>query len=207
MTSPGGSSPLRIGGFALIGVAVVAALVGLLTLATGGSSSDPALAQSASTSEATPSAEAPAAPGDAGGATPPGAEAAPPVASTPAPGGPTTPAAATPSEEVIAPYTPSPSENLSSLRAPLRVYNNSTISGLAERAAEDFRVAGWDVTEVGNYSQGVIPTSTVYYENGDEATAQALADEFGMRAMPRFAGLQQATPGLIVIITREYRGN
>lgn len=87
------------------------------------------------------------------------------------------------------------------------MYNNSTITGLADRAADHFRAAGWPVTEVGNYSSGIIPTSTVYYRPGtdEESSARRLGDEFGLRVEPRFAGLQQASPGLIVIVTRDYR--
>jgi hypothetical protein len=92
-------------------------------------------------------------------------------------------------------------------REPLRVYNNSTIAGLAAKAAEDFRRAGWTVTESRNYSDGVIPTTTVYYRpgTGEQAAAERLAAEFGMRAEPRFAGIQDATPGLIVILTKDYK--
>jgi hypothetical protein len=94
----------------------------------------------------------------------------------------------------------------SATRVPLRVYNNSTIAGLATRAAEDFRNAGWPIDEIGNYPQGVIPTTTVYYRPGtnEEAPAKALAEQFGMRVNPRFEGLQHATPGIIVIVTNDY---
>ena len=51
-------------------------------------------------------------------------------------------------------------------RGPVRVYNNSTITGLATRAASEFRADGWQVGQVANYSAGVIPTSTVYYRPG-----------------------------------------
>jgi hypothetical protein len=91
-------------------------------------------------------------------------------------------------------------------RLPLRVYNNSTISGLATRAAEDFRTAGWPIDEIGNYPHGIIPTTTVYYRPGteEEVSAKALAEQFGMRANPRFEGLQHASPGIIVIVTNDY---
>jgi hypothetical protein len=94
------------------------------------------------------------------------------------------------------------------VRAPLRVYNNSTITGLAARAAADFRNAGWQVEEVGNYPSGIIPTSTVYYRPGtsEQQAAQALAGQFGLRVEPRFSGLDEATPGLIVIATNDYQG-
>ncbi|MER7014845.1 LytR C-terminal domain-containing protein [Saccharopolyspora sp. NPDC000359] len=90
----------------------------------------------------------------------------------------------------------------------VRVYNNSTISGLAHRAAEDIRRAGYDVPEVGNYSAGLIPTTTVYFRPGtpEEGQAKALAARFGARVEPRFDGIQDATPGLIAIITNDYKG-
>lgn len=92
------------------------------------------------------------------------------------------------------------------VRAPLRVYNNSTITGLATDAAADFRAAGWPVEEVANYPFGIIPTTTVYYRpgTGEETAARALGDETGMRVEPRFSGLDNASPGLIVIVTNDY---
>jgi hypothetical protein len=98
--------------------------------------------------------------------------------------------------------------NTGAVRAPLRVYNNSTITGLAARAAADFRNAGWQVEEVGNYPSGIIPTSTVYYRpgTGEQQAAQALAGQFGLRVEPRFSGLDEASPGLIVIATNDYQG-
>jgi hypothetical protein len=94
------------------------------------------------------------------------------------------------------------------VKAPVRVSNTSRVRDLAQRAAADFRGSGWQVTEVGNYPYGAIGTSTVYYEPGnsrDQAAAQSLASSFGMKAAPRFGGISNATPGLIVIITRDYQ--
>ena len=56
--------------------------------------------------------------------------------------------------------------NAAAARGPVRVYNNSTVTGLAARAANDFRADGWQVGQVANYSSGNIPTSTVYYRPG-----------------------------------------
>ncbi|MGE3285199.1 MAG: LytR C-terminal domain-containing protein [Pseudonocardia sp.] len=204
MTSPapsGGSSALRIGGLALVGVAVVAALGGLFTLATGGDTAgDQTLA---SASSAAPVEPAPVEPPPVDPSAAPSPLPAPLPAPAPVPA-PTT----APAEEPIAPYTPesTPGDTVTPVKAPLRVYNNSRISGLAEQAAADFRAAGWQVTAVGNYSSGVIPTSTVYYQPGSEAAAESLAREFGMRAKPGFGGLQFGGDNLVVIVTREYGG-
>lgn len=90
----------------------------------------------------------------------------------------------------------------------VRVYNNSNISGLAARAERDLEARGWDVVETGNYSDGVIYTTTVYYREGtnEEAAAQAIGDNFSMRVRPRFDGIEDASPGVIVIVTKDYEG-
>lgn len=213
MSSPapsGGSSPLRIGGFALVGLAVVAALVGLLTLATGGTNPDPNAVGATSAIAAPPPAEAP-------DPAPPTEPAVPPApAPAPVVPAPTTAPAAVPggpTDEAIAPLPPDATgldtgSDVSAARAPVRVYNNSTIKGLAEQAADDFRGAGWDVNDVGNYpeSQGRVGASTVYYTPGDgnEAAAESLGGQFGLKVAPRFAGLKAASDGLIVILARDY---
>jgi hypothetical protein len=92
-------------------------------------------------------------------------------------------------------------------RGPVRVYNNSTVTGLAARAASDFRADGWQVGQVANYSSGNIPTSTVYFRPGtaEQSEASRIASEFGLRSEPRFSGIDDATPGLIVIVTNDYQ--
>ncbi|MCU1630650.1 MAG: hypothetical protein JWP64_5599 [Pseudonocardia sp.] len=252
MTTPapsGGPSPLRLGGLALIGVGVIAAVIGVATIATGGGSDDPTVA-------APPPASSEAAPTSALGTTDPNA--VPSLAPAPgsdgspgtgdgAAGGGTgqggtgtegsgtggTASGGTGSGGTGSGGTGSEGTGsggagvaqgsagtggtgggaggsgavVAAPREPLRVYNNSTIAGLAAKAAEDFRRAGWTVTESRNYSDGVIPTTTVYYRPGtrEQAAAERLAAEFGMRAEPRFAGIQDATPGLIVILTKDYK--
>lgn len=94
------------------------------------------------------------------------------------------------------------SENVS-----LRMYNNSKIEGLAHRAADDLRGAGFDVVEVGNYA-GRIPVTTVYYrpDTGERAQAETVARKLDVRAEPRFDGISDASPGVIVIVTKNYDG-
>jgi hypothetical protein len=255
----GGPSPLRLGGLALIGVGVIAAVIGVATIATGGGSDDPTVA-------APPPASSEAAPTSALGTTDPNAvpSLAPAPGSDGSPGtgdgaaGGGTGQGGTGTEGSGTGGTASGGTGsggtgsggtgsggtgsggtgsggagsggagvaqgsagtggtgggaggsgavVAAPREPLRVYNNSTIAGLAAKAAEDFRRAGWTVTESRNYSDGVIPTTTVYYRpgTGEQAAAERLAAEFGMRAEPRFAGIQDATPGLIVILTKDYK--
>jgi serine/threonine-protein kinase len=92
-------------------------------------------------------------------------------------------------------------------RAPIRIYNSSLLKGLGERAADDMRNSGWNVTEVGNYVAGNVPTSTVYYRPGtsEQAAARNLAQSFRLVAEPRFSGIQDASPGLIVVVTKDYQ--
>ena len=205
MTEPapsGGPSPLRVGGLALLGAGAVAALIGLATLLPGGSSTT------------TPAATTP----------PPAPTAAPTAAATPgatvaAQPAPTVPAAVPTVGPTVAiaappPAAPAPAApqagtggGSAAARGPVRVYNNSTVTGLAARAANDFRADGWQVGQVSNYSQGVIPTSTVYYRPGtaEQTAATRIASEFGLRTEPRFSGIDDATPGLIVIVTNDYQ--
>lgn len=90
----------------------------------------------------------------------------------------------------------------------VRVYNNSTVDGLAARVAEELTADGWAVGDVANYDEGVIPTTTVYYTDadGEKAAAEELAGRLGVRAEPRFDGIADAPPGLIVILTSDADG-
>jgi hypothetical protein len=227
--APSGPSFLRVGGLAFIGIAVIAAVIGLATLANSGMPdttrtaapsaipSDTAAPEAAPPLEVPPPTSAPATGSEVPvpSFSPPPAEgsAAPPPApgGAPAPGAPG--AAPAPGTAPGAPPAAAGSDGVASsggapaaARAPLRVYNNSRIEGLAAGAADDFRNAGWVVTDVGAYGEGIIPVTTVYYRPGtdEEAAANALGEQFGLRVMPRFEGLEDASPGVIVIVTREY---
>lgn len=217
MTEPApsrGPSPLRIGGLALVGAGAVAALIGLATLLpSGGSGGDtattptpPAVTESAT---AVPTAAPTAAPTSAVAAPAPvpvpstnpiaapnGATAAPPVAG----GAPAQAGAASGGGAGSGGGT-------ATAHPPVRVYNNSTITGLAAHAADDFRSDGWQVQQVSNYASGIIAASTVYYRPGtaEQSAASSLASQFGLRVEPRFAGIDDATPGLIVIVTNNYQ--
>jgi len=195
----GMSRPMKAAGVALVGVAIIAAVVGGITALSGDNGSN----------EAGPSGTA-TQPGTSGGTSAPpttSSTATPPSTSTPAsptPPSPTTPAPGQPTQGQ--PGQPG-DQQASNKWVTVRVFNNSTIKGLADRAAEDFRGGGWNVNEVANYSQGVIPTTTAFYRPGtdEEAAAKQLAQEFGIKAEPRFPGIESASPGVIVIVTKEYQ--
>lgn len=189
----GRSRPLRVAGLVLLGVAVGALLVGLITLAERpDGDGDAAPATGATTTAGTDTATTP---------TTAPATTEPSPATTPAPPPATTAPPAPTAAPTTAEQAPPPEPT-----APIRVYNNSTIRGLAAQAAEDFRRFGWAVVEVANYPSGIIPTSTVYYRPGtdEEAAARRLAQRFNLRVEPRFDGIAGASPGVIVIVTNDY---
>jgi cytoskeletal protein RodZ len=172
-----GRSPLRIAGVTLVGLALVLAVVGVLT---GTSNDTTAAASSASTS-----------------------------ASTSVSPSPTTATTTTAAPTTLAPTTVPPAAVAPDPRTSVDVVvlNNSTVGGLALRAAEDVRGRGWTVVEVGNYT-GLVPTTTAYYRPGtaEEAAARALAADTGARVEPRFDGLPSAAAGVVLVVTADYAG-
>ncbi|MEV6648575.1 LytR C-terminal domain-containing protein [Amycolatopsis sp. NPDC051371] len=193
----GMSRPMKAAGVALIGVAIIAAVIGGVSALSGGGSNE-----AGPSGTATP-------PGTSGGtSTPPTTSSTPPPSTSTNPTSPTPPSPTSPAPGQPTSGQPGqPGDQQASNKwVTVRVFNNSTIKGLAARAKDDFAGAGWNVTEVSNYSQGVIPATTAYYRPGtdEEAAAKQLAQEFGFKAEPRFAGIQDATPGVIVIVTNNY---
>ncbi|MHC1558752.1 LytR C-terminal domain-containing protein [Actinomycetospora sp. C-140] len=238
MTGPGSAdaSRMRIAGIVLLAVAGVAAVIGLLALGGEGPAS-PTAAPASPTAAPLPGANGatptPPPPNQAAvpGAGQPGGPALAPV-----PGGVPGAGAGAPAGGaggggplVGAPIVPGDAGGAAGSggsggsgggsggggggsvqsAAQVRVFNNSTIQGLADRAASEMRGQGWNVVEVGNYPNGVIPESTVYYRpgTGEQGAADAIAGEFGLRSMPRFDGIQNASPGVIVIATNNWGQN
>ncbi|SFB60252.1 LytR cell envelope-related transcriptional attenuator [Amycolatopsis marina] len=221
MSFGGVSRPARAAGIGLLAVAAAAAVIGGVTLLTNGDGDNTA---------APPSTSAPGSPSDPGTSGPDGSSppSSPGDTSTPpgTSGEPSDPADPTGQPEQSGqpgqPGQPQPGQpggppapgadgsqqdrQASAKWVSVRVYNNSTTKGLASKAAEDLRGQGWNVGEVANYSSGIIPTTTAYYRPGtDEQTAaDALAASFGMRSEPRFAGIKDSAPGVIVIVTNDY---
>jgi hypothetical protein len=83
------------------------------------------------------------------------------------------------------------------------VLNQTTRSGLAASVAEQLRGSGWEVPAVGNF-RGVVPATTVYYPDGGEAAALAVAGDLPTepRVRPRFGNL--STRRLTVVVTDSY---
>lgn len=193
MTTPdsGATRPGRIAGVALLGLAAVALILGLVT-AVGGADSEsaerppdpPATTTSSSTSEKPP-------PKTTTSTKPPA----------------TTTSSRPPATSEKPSQTPPPDGNGEPSKAvPVRVLNNSKIKGLAATAAEDFKADGWQVVEIGNYPDTNVPTTTVYFRPGteEEAAANAIAKSFGLEVAPRIESLRGHPAGVIIIVTSDY---
>jgi len=199
MTSPdtGSSRPGRVAGVALLGLAAVALVIGLVTAlggngdgrADGNDEEQPPRQTSSSRSTEQPPSSQPQSSN---------------TSTVPAPG---TSGSGAPTTTTTTGQTVPPDGNGEPTKTvPVRVLNNSKIKGLAAKAADDLKADGWNVTETGNYSAGIIPTTTVYYRPGteEEAAARAIGETFGMRVSARFDGIKDASPGVIVIVTNDY---
>jgi hypothetical protein len=183
-----------LAGFVLIGVAVVAVGLGVFTLTSNGASPQ-AQGRPPVTSTTTPP-------------PPPTTTKAPTTTRQPTTTQPFTSTSVFPTGQTTTVAPPPARTTTPSLKqtVPVRVYNNSMIKDLAMTAAGEFRDAGYDVVQTGNYSQGIIPHSTAYYSPapGEQQVATELAHDFGMKVMPRFSGIAFASPGVIVILTEDF---
>jgi hypothetical protein len=193
--SPSATRPLRVAGLALLGLAAVALVIGLISVFGGGDGGNNAQPPASSTAKPPGSSGSPAPPSSRPTTSKAPSSSRPPGTTTTPPGG----TATTPPPGGDGNGEPGKTE-------PVHVYNNSTIKGLAARAADDFTAVGWKVVDTGNYSGGIIPTTTVYFRPGtaEEAAARALGAEFGMRVEPRFPGIEDFPPGVVVIVTNDY---
>src|SRR5699024_10482460 len=89
--------------------------------------------------------------------------------------------------------------------APVRVYNNGTVEGLAHDTAAELATDGWSIEKIANYDSGAVPHSAVYYGDapGEEAAAEKVGAQLGIPVEPRFDGIVDASPGVIVILTAD----
>jgi hypothetical protein len=79
------------------------------------------------------------------------------------------------------------------------VLNQTTVGGLAARAAEAIEDSGWQVALVDNTSLGA-PATTLYVPAGLEDAAQAFLDQFDAvtRDRPTFIGLPEDVLTLVL---------
>ncbi|KHL18990.1 UNVERIFIED_CONTAM: hypothetical protein LK11_04685 [Mumia flava] len=99
-------------------------------------------------------------------------------ATTPASPAPTTAAASEPAPEP----TQAPAKKAKEPEVPrayVEVYNNSQVSGLADRTASRAERSGWTVVGIDNW-YGSIPETTVYYPSELKDQARLLAEDLGV---------------------------
>ena len=104
------------------------------------------------------------------------------------------------------PSSSSASPSTSPKDVPLVVLNNTTITGLAQQAAQRFEDGGWTVTRYGNYQNDILSTCA-YYDPavaGARAAAEALQRQF-----PSIKRVKQKFPELpdgpiVVVLTPDY---
>ncbi|GAA2337301.1 LytR C-terminal domain-containing protein [Saccharopolyspora halophila] len=195
----GGPGRVKLLGFGLIGVGVVAAGIGAVTLWSDGPGSTAAAPSPETSQVGTPAPQSPTQ--------------QPPQTSVPAPPPPpeVTPPPRSSTEKPTQPPTTEqqvPGRGTSDRQIVVRVFNNSTISGLAHRAAQDFKRSGYRVPEEGNYALSRIPTTTFYYRagTGEEKLAKEVAAYFGARAEPRIPQIEHFEDGIVAIVTNDYKG-
>lgn len=93
--------------------------------------------------------------------------------------------------------------------AKVHVLNNSTVPGLAADISEQLEAHGWELGEVGNFADQVLPENTVFFTPGNPAAEEAakkLAAQVGAVAAPRPEGLPAGTEDpstLVLILTGE----
>ncbi len=193
------SLPLRGFAMVLIAVAVVLGLWALYALTQGGGDE-----------ESTPAAATSSAP--AGGAEGPTTSAAAPNqqpeadaerssdAPSPAPAEDGAPAAEQPEQA-----NPAPAEQPAPKK--VSVLNNSMTQGLADRVSRDLEGKGYELGEVGNFPEEVLPETTVFFPKGDavaEAEARKIASGLGGIARENIDSLPDRTTegrGLTVVLT------
>ena len=88
-------------------------------------------------------------------------------------------------------------------QAEVHVFNISGKEGVAARAADQLKAAGFKVTDVGNLSLSDVSATTVYYTDadGEHATADAVGQKLGAAVEPRISALTSQPPGVIVLVT------
>ena len=89
---------------------------------------------------------------------------------------------------------------------PLIVLNNTTVTGLAQRAAQRFESGGWTVSHYANYQNDIVSTCA-YYDPADpkaKAAAEALQAQYPTikRVKPKFPELPSGP--VVVVLTPDY---
>ncbi|WP_369140640.1 LytR C-terminal domain-containing protein [Modestobacter versicolor] len=119
-------------------------------------------------------------------------------------------AAAPPVQETVAPAPEVAPAPVVPVRAPITVLNSTSINGLAADVGNAFTGGGWEVTSTGASPVEDVATTTVYFTEGDTVQQQAatqLVEQFPdvSGPVPRYFEVDEATPGLVVVATGNWR--
>ena len=112
-----------------------------------------------------------------------------------------------PASATSAPATaaPSPTSGKPVGQVEVRVYNITEKEGVAKRAADQLKEAGFKVAEPSNLTPAPadVTATTVYYTDaeGEKATAEAVGKKLGAPVERRIAALADQPPGVIVLVT------
>ncbi len=89
------------------------------------------------------------------------------------------------------------------LREDVAILNATDVTGLAARAEEQLVAGGWSVPAIDTYG-GDLAETTIFYPEGMEESAQALAAQFPVikQVSPTIAGL--TTERLVLIVAADY---
>jgi hypothetical protein len=88
--------------------------------------------------------------------------------------------------------------------APVRVYNNTRLTGLAHHVASEIAQRGWTVPVVGNVT-GTTPVTTLYYSPSARAAARHLAREFSAIRLVRPNSVRHVHyHGLTLVLTSDW---
>lgn len=85
----------------------------------------------------------------------------------------------------------------------VQVLNNSDVPGLAARVSEG--LGEWNVANVGNFADEILPQSAVFYTPGnttEEVNARALAQQLHVGVQEK-TGPMLELPGVLVIVTQD----
>jgi hypothetical protein len=97
---------------------------------------------------------------------------------------------------------PKTSTKVAAAKADVRVYNISSQSGIASKAADQIKQGGYNVTEIGNLTLPKVSATTVYFGSaaGERETAEAVGKLLKAPVAARTPDVTDQPPGVIVVV-------
>jgi LytR cell envelope-related transcriptional attenuator len=97
---------------------------------------------------------------------------------------------------------PKTSTKVAVAKADVRVYNISSQSGIASKAADQIKQGGYNVTEIGNLTLPKVSATTVYFGSaaGEQETAEAVGKLLKAPVAARTPDVSNQPPGVIVVV-------